>query len=273
MSKNVSRAENQQETHYQMGILRDYTSDTIRFSPELATLLAFLFTDGGVSKHGVESWRIYFTNSSLSAIKLFVKCMTNIFGIASKRIQVKKRYGIHFIARVTSKEIGKYLVDTFGTFRTLRFEDGSYPSTRLPLDELIKSNLIPSFLRVVFSIDGGVKFYAGKESNGKYSLRKNVCLACYHPILREQYCFLIKKLGIDAANIHADNVIRIQGEKSVRAFAENIGFIKGVTVTNHSRFWVGKEKNEVLRCLLESYENPRHFLKLFTNSNDIVRTA
>ena len=242
MSKNVSRAENQQETHLKMGILRDYTSDTIRFSPELATLLAFLFTDGGVSKHGVESWRIYFTNSSLSAIKLFVKCMTNIFGIASKRIQVKKRYG-------------------------------SYPSTRLPLDELIKSNLIPSFLRVVFSIDGGVKFYAGKESNGKYSLRKNVCLACYHPILREQYCFLIKKLGIDAANIHADNVIRSQGEKSVRAFAENIGFIKGVTVTNHSRFWVGKEKNEVLRCLLESYENPRHFLKLFTNSNDIVRTA
>lgn len=273
MSKNVSRAENQQETHLKMGILRDYTSDTIRFSPELATLLAFLFTDGGVSKHGVDSWRIYFTNSSRVAIDLFVRLLISIFGIAPGRIQVKNRYGFHFIARVTSKEIGDYLVNNFGTFRTLKFKNGSYPSTKLPLDKLTSKNLIRNFLRAVFSMDGGVKFYRAKESSGLYSLRKNISLACYHPRLREQYCFLIKKLGINAVNVESDKVIRIQGKENIQAFAENIGFLTGITATNHSKFWVGKEKNEVLRCLLESYENPRRFLKLLTNSNDIVRTA
>ena len=32
MSEKASSADNQQETHHGMGILRDYTSDTIEFS-------------------------------------------------------------------------------------------------------------------------------------------------------------------------------------------------------------------------------------------------
>lgn len=272
MSENASSADNQQETCSQAGILRDYTSNTIDFSPELVELIAMLYTDGGVSRHGVESWRIYFTNSSLAAIRLFVDRVSTIFRIVPDRIQVKKRYGIHYLARVTSKEIGSYLVGTFGTFRTLRLDNGDYPPTQLPLHEIIKNDLIGTFLRVVFSMDGGVKFYVGKETNGKSSLRKNVSLACHHPILRKQYCYLLEQLGIHATNVEHDSVIRIQGENKVRAFAEKVGFIDGIKVTYHSRYWVGREKNEVLRLMLESYDNPRHFLELF-NGNDIVRTA
>jgi hypothetical protein len=55
MRKNPSGADNQQETHLTMGILRDYTPDTIFSSPKLAILLAFLYTDGGISKHRLKS--------------------------------------------------------------------------------------------------------------------------------------------------------------------------------------------------------------------------
>ena len=266
ISEKVSRADNQQETRHGMGILRDYTSNTIKFSLKLATVIALLYTDGGVSKHGVRSWRIYFTNSSKVAIQLFVDSMVAVFGIAPERIQVKKRYGTHYLARVTSKEIGEYLVDTFGTFRTLVFDDKSYPSTRLPVDRIVKNNLVPEFLRVAFSMDGGVKFYSAKEVNGKSSLRKNISLACHHPILREQYCSLLKKLGIQAANVASDCVVRIQGEKDVKMFAEKVGFIDGVEVTHHSKYWVGKKKNDVMNFMIQSYDNPSYFLKLFNGS-------
>ena len=262
ISEKVSSADNQQETHHGMGILRDYTSDTIEFSLELATLIALLYTDGGVSKHGVRSWRIYFTNSSQVAIKLFVDSMVAVFGIAPERIQVKKRYIIHYLARVTSKEIGDYLINTFGTFRTLKFENGNQSPAKLPLDKIIKHNFIADFLRVVFSMDGCVKFYSAKEVNGRSSLRKNICFACHHPKLREQYCFLLKKLGIEVTNVLSDNVIRIQGEKDVKMFAEKVGFIKDIEVTNHSKYWAGKKKNDVMKFMLESYDNPSYFLKL-----------
>src|SRR3989338_3510707 len=266
-SENASSADNQQETCQQAGILRDYTSNTIDFSSELIELIAMLYTDGGLSRHGVDSWRIYFANSSLTAIRLFVDRMSTIFKIASERIQVKKRYRIHYLARVTSKEIGRYLADTFGTFRTLKFDNGDYPPAQLPIDKIIENNLTGIFLRVVFSMDGGVKFYAGKEKNGKRSLRKNVSLACHHPVLRKQYCYLLQHLGINVANIERDNVIRIQGENEVRTFAEKVGFIKGIKVTHHSRYWVGKEKNEVLKLMLESYDNPSYFLEMLSGND------
>ncbi|MDO8655875.1 MAG: LAGLIDADG family homing endonuclease, partial [Nanoarchaeota archaeon] len=240
--------------------------DTIEFSLELATLIALLYTDGGVSKHGVRSWRIYFTNSSQVAIKLFVDSVVAVFNIAPDRIQVKQRYATHYLARVTSKEIGDYLINTFGTFRTLKFENGSHPPAKLPLNKIIESNFIADFLRVVFSMDGGVKFYSAKEVNGRSSLRKNICLACHHPKLREQYYSLLKKLGIKATNVLSDNVIRIQGEKDVKMFAKKVGFIEGIEVTNHSRYWVGKKKNDVMKFMLESYDNPSYFLKLL-NAN------
>ena len=49
-------------------------------------------------------------------------------------------------------------------------------------------------------------------------------------------------------------------------FAEKVGFIEGIEVTNHSRYWVGKKKNDVMKFMLESYDNPSYFLKLFNNN-------
>ena len=113
-----------------------------------------------------------------------------------------------------------------------------------------------------------------KEAAGNISLRKNICLACHHPILRKQYLLLLKNSGIIATDVTGNNIVRIQGEKNVKKFAEKIGFIEGIKVTKHSKFWVGREKNEVMRLMLDSYDDPRKFINLLTlGSKDIVRTA
>src|SRR3989344_6971952 len=122
MSENVFSADNQQETHRKVGILRDYTPNTM--DEKLVALIAFLFTDGGMSKHGVESWRIYFANSSMPAVEMFKGLLVDIFKIPPIRIQVKPRYGHHYFVKLTSKEVGNFLFERFGTFRTLKFENG-----------------------------------------------------------------------------------------------------------------------------------------------------
>ena len=84
ISEKASSADNQQETHHGMGILRDYTSDIV--NEKLVALIAFLFTDGGISKHGVNSWRIFFANSSLPAVEMFKGLLVDIFKISPTRI-------------------------------------------------------------------------------------------------------------------------------------------------------------------------------------------
>ena len=51
ISEKASSADNQQETHQGWGSSGDYTSDIV--NEKLVALIAFLFTDGGISKHGL----------------------------------------------------------------------------------------------------------------------------------------------------------------------------------------------------------------------------
>lgn len=259
----MSSADNQQETPMlHRGILRDYASDTAHLSKDLTTLIALLYTDGCVSKHGVNSWRIYFSNSSLVAINLFVDSLVRVFEVPPERIQVKKKEQNLYSAILTSKEVGNFLTNSFGTFRTLKFSDGAYPDTVLPVGRLVRSNMVAPFLRVSFSMDGGVKFYpAVRRSGGKW-LERNVFFACHHSKLREQYCHLLERLSIRPVNIEYDNVIKIRGRRNMERFAEKVGFVRGIKVTKHSKYWCGVEKNEVMRLMVESYRNPSKYLSL-----------
>ena len=273
ISEKASSADNQQETYHRMGILRDYTSDIV--NEKLVALIAFLFTDGGISKHGVNSWRIFFANSSIPAIEMFKKLLVDIFKISPTRIQVKPRQGHHYFVKLTSKEIGNFLIERFGTFRTLKFKNEKFPQTSIPIKWLEQTKTIPLFLRIAFSMDGGVKFYPMRNISRGYTwLERGIDLACHHPILRDQYCWLLKNIGIRPTNVEKDKVVKIRRKENLERFAKTVGFLDGVTVTRHSKFWVGKEKNEVMKLMLESYGQLQLFLirPNFNHNNDIVRT-
>ena len=273
MSKNVSSADNQQETssgynliNHKWGILRDYTPDILsKMSKKFASLLAILFTDASVSPKYNNSWRISFGNTSRILIDLFKNCMCEIFKLDEKRIRIRVINDNFWIVVVNSKIIGEYLVSKFGTFRTLKYKNGELPKTKLPVKQLMSDNVVEEFLKVAFSCDGGLCFYPakrdGKRGGTKWLIR-TVFLACHHPKLREDYMFLLKFLGINARNVPQDGKIKIENEKDIRKFAKIVGFVKGVKVTSHSKFWKDYEKQDVLKLMISSYKNPSSIYNL-----------
>lgn len=273
MSKKASNAGNQQGTsrvspnliNHKWGTLRDYTPDTIELSDEMVTLIAFLYTDGGISRHHLTSWRIFFSNSSSKTIDLFRKCLVKIFKIPPDRVKVSTMFKKYYFAVLNSKEIGNFLIKSFGNFRTLKFKDGAYPIVSIPVQKIIESDKTKIFLRTAFSMDGGVKFYSARDKiniRKKRWLERNISLACHHPTLRKQYLKLLRSLGIKAINIESDKVIKIRRKENLEKFANEIGFLKGIKTTFHSKFWAGIEKNKVMRSMINSYKNPAKYVSL-----------
>ena len=262
MGKNASSAANQQ------GSLDD-PPETTRQMPQmnknLAILLSLLFTDGGVSPKGVNSWRIYFANKSKPLIDLFQDCIAKVFDLDINRVRISKTKNGFFQAVVDSKEIGNYLVTTFGTFRTLKFKTGNFPSAKLPVSQLLKSGWTREFLKTAFTCDGGTCFYPAYRKGARGGTRwliRTVFLSCFHPKLRADYIYLLKTIGIEARNVPKDGKIKIETEIGIRRFYERAGFIQGVKVGDHSKFWKGYEKQEVLKLIISSYDDPSKIYNL-----------
>ena len=268
MGKKASSPDNQQGSKQIKRYLlcpSETTRQIPQMSRELAILLGILFTDGCISPKRVNSWRIYFVNKSKILIGLFQNCMSKVFDLDVRRVRIGKTSDNFIKAIVNSKQIGNYLVNRFGTFRTLRFKNGKLPKVRLPVSQLLKSGYLVDFLRVVFSCDGGLSFYpayrAGAAGGTKWLIR-TVFLSCKHPKLRTDYTNLLKALGIEARNVPGDGKIKIETERNIKKFYELVGFVKGVEITNQSKFWRGYEKQHVLKLMVSSYGNPSKIYNL-----------
>lgn len=257
MRENASSAGNQQET-----LLKSKgSSETTRqiSQKNLAILLAFLFTDGCVSAREKHSWRIYFASTSQHLLELFTECITSAFRLEKSRVHIRYRKDGTAAAIVDSKEIGNYLVTTFGGFRTLRFANGELPAAQLPISFLHDNGYIRHFLQAAFTCDGGLCLYPARREGsrgGTQWLIRTVFLACAHPNLRKDYMYLLSALGITAREVAADGKIKIETEKNIRRFAAKVGFVPGVQVTANSKYWRGQEKQRVLELMIASYANP-----------------
>ena len=223
-----------------------------------ATLIGMLYTDGCLSPKYKRSWRFYFANKSEKLVEIFRDCMMQCYALPSSRVRLgKTQDGLH-LAIVNSKEIGTALTQKYGTFRTLRRENGELPKAHLPVEELLQHDVASEFLRAAFSCDGGVSLYAAydKRSKARHLIR-GVYLACAHPILRAQYCALLRALGIKARNVAGDGKIKIQVKEDIQLFYQRVGFLKGVHITHTSRFWPNVEKQTLLERVIQSYDSPR----------------
>lgn len=227
-----------------------------------ATLLGILYTDGCLSKKGKNCWRFYVSNTSWQIIQAFKDSMMELFDLPESRVRISQEQvnsKPFYRAVVDSSEIGWELTRKYGTFRTQEYsrsENGSvYPAARLPLLQEVDLNLVARFLKVAFSCDGGVNLYVARS---KYLfLIRNAYLACKHPTLRLDYQVLLSKMGVKVKIIKDDRRLLIQGRENLERFAERIGFLEGVRVTQKSTFWQDWEKNRVLRLALASYGNPK----------------
>lgn len=245
------------------------SSETTRRIPqlnrELAILLGLLFTDGCVSPKPPNSWRIYFAVTSEKLVDVFRNCMISAFALPQSRIRIGHTKDGLQRAVVNSKEIGNYLITTFGTFRTLKFSDGTLPKAQLPVPLLHRSGYAAEFLQAAYSCDGGISLYPAYRSGSKGGtqwLIRTIFLACAHPRLRADYLDLLALVGIKARDVPDDEKIKIEREHDIRLFAEKVGFIPGVSVTGNSKFWKGHEKNAVLNLTIKSYGNPSAIYRL-----------
>ncbi|GIW69812.1 MAG: hypothetical protein KatS3mg101_0559 [Patescibacteria group bacterium] len=263
----ASSADNQQERLHLLNSDEESSETTCQISScdeSLSKLLGMLYTDGCVSPRHKSSWRIYFSSSSFTLIREFRRNIRSVFGLDLKRVRISKVGNRLWKAVVDSGEIGSFLVDTFGTFRTLNFCNGGVTDAKLPISYLERGRTAVPFLRSAFSCDGGVCFYAANTNKGRFLIR-NVFLACSHDGLRRDYHHLLKMLGISSLNDCCDKKVKITGRGNIIAFRDVIGFIAGVRVTKHSKCWCNTQKNEVLKALIESYDNPRKYLSFIDN--------
>lgn len=273
LTNNVSSAGNQQGRSATGGNPQRLNAEYPKLQsmdPNEATLLGILYTDGCLSKKSKNSWRLYLGNTSWQIIQVFKQSLIKLFNLSEYRIRISQEIvnGKPFYrAVVTDMKIGQFLTDKYGTFRTLKYlseVDGSiYPPASLP-SNLQDPSTICQFLKVAFSCDGGVNLYIARNKQRLFPNRniytwliRNVYLACSHPILIEQYYHLLKKVGINSKILWKDGWIRIQGRKDLEDFANKVGFMEGVQITQHSAYWQGIEKQKVLHLLIASYGNPK----------------
>ena len=203
-----------------------------------ATLLGLIFTDGCLSPKGVNSWRFYFSNKSQELVSIFKECMMHAFALSAERVRLDITTDGLYRAIVDSKEDGNLFTRKFGTFRTLRYNNGQLPNTHLPVEELIKHKVVKEFLRAAFCCDGGVSLYVGRSRkimNKSKWLVRGVYLACAHPILRMEYITLLKSCGIIAHDA-GDGKVKIRDKKNIEKFYQSVGFIDGVRITHASKF-------------------------------------
>ncbi len=255
-SENVSSADNQQERLGTKvpGILRDCTPN-VSGSFGLPSLLGLLYTDGCLSAKG-KSWRLFFAVKSYKLVCVFEECVYRLFNVDKGRVRVARTKDDLWRAVVDSKEIGNYLTKNFGCFRTAKFKDGSLPGIRLPLTYLRQCNGIREFLSSAFSCDGGVSFYPVYRTGrfgGTRWFNRNVFLACMHPMLLNDYSFLLNSLGIKGSVLN--DRIKISSREDMSNFQREVDFIKGVEVTNHSKLWRGLDKSTLLTYAINSYTN------------------
>ena len=266
-TENASSAENQQATS-----LRIWESPqrlNAKYPNGKATLLGILYTDGCVSRKSKYTWRMYLGNTSIEIIMTFRACMMNIFGLHSTRIRISEKIvnqKPYYIAVVDSGRIGNILTTQFGTFRTLSYHESGrelFPFTRLPFSSKTDEKIISEFLRAALSCDGGVNLYISRSKERKYrSLIRNVFLSCHHPILIREYYELLLSLGITSKLLLKDHKIRIERKEDIQKFQEKVGFLNGVKITQHSKYWQGWEKNTVLSYALSSYGNVKSIFNL-----------
>lgn len=223
-----------------------------------ATLIGLIFTDGCLSPKGVDSWRFYFSNKSSRLVAIFKESIMKEFALTEDRVRMGMTSDGLYRAIVDSKEAGQLFTDRFGTFRTLRYKNGELPKTRLPLEELIRHNVVKEFLQAAFSCDGGVSLYvARRKAKKNYAawLIRGVYLACAHPKLRKEYITLLKSLDIRACDA-GDGKVKIRDKENIEKFYQLVGFIGGVRITHTSRFWPNIEKQKLLEQVIDSYHNP-----------------
>ena len=239
-------------------------------------LIPFLLSDGGISPHGRNSWVIYFRNNDQSLLDEFKRVYEKT---TKTSINLQKRKDNSYMLRARNKEVGDCLVNLTNTFRTKKcneypicsflngnrkpclkcFVKQNYPKPIIPEIFFKNRQYMKYFLRIYFSCDGGVSVTVTKT---KYPfLVRKVFVSVFNPYLKKQILDMLKSLGFSPKEYSGQ--IRLTCEDDIKRFANQIGFVDNCKIGKDSKVFEGFEKNKLLNERIDSYKNPREFIKSY----------
>jgi hypothetical protein len=267
------------------------TMSLISDKGELPKIISLLLTDGCLTR-GTRTWRLVYAGKSQELHNIFRQTVKDVFGFEAFR-EEKDSKGIT-ITIFSSVKAGNELIKLCNSFRTkacktskicsifngkqgacykcepVKINGIDYPKIEFDrvFGNLPKDVLIESF-KLAFSSDGGVVLGAKWHKRfNRWEFTRRVILKCSHPALRKSYVNTLAKLDIKAKEW--DSSVVIDTKQDIINFANEIGFIDGVEVSQKSLYWEGFEKNHVLKILLKTFEINPSFWKEFHDKKDLI---
>ena len=202
-----------------------------------AKLIAYLLSDGGISKGGNNGYYLYLRNIDTALLADF-STILKLFGLRP----YSRFYRRAFEIRVGNKQLAQKLLNMCKNFRTLQYSDGSYPEVRIPEEIIENKKLSKEFIKVFASCEGYIKFNTGKW------ITRRITIGCKHPNLRKQIRKILDNCSIETKE--NKNEILIYGKENLEEFA-SIGFVKGCKI--HKGKHKDVERNSFLNEMLMSY--------------------
>jgi DNA-binding transcriptional regulator WhiA len=214
---------------------------------ELAKLVGFLLTDGGVSKISGR-YRIHYTSNSNVLLKEFRRIFEKLYGY---KLASEKKFNATILRTWVNKDIAKELLSLTPSYRTLAYNknNNKYPNARIPEFVVNNNEYTKTFLKYAFTADGSVTFYIGKARYG-FRFDRIIRIFCEHPELRNQYYNIIRELGFKP-HLYKDNV-SLRGLENIQRFHKEIGFIENVKISGNG-LWGGFTKSDLLKICLKSF--------------------
>ena len=231
---------------------------------ELLALSAFLLADGCLTSTKKGNYMMVFYNRSKALLSTFADIAARL---GSKPHVLQDRVVIY------DNELASSLLELTPSYRTKPCDSGSkcprsrglphgpcarctplvvgntrWPPTRIPKPVFTDPEAARSYLRILFSCDGGVELRR-RRAGGRTILERRISITSAHPIVRAQIVSLLSSLGI-SARVEGPHVL-IYRKRSLRTFADEIGFLPGALVVR-GKHWRGYEKAHVLKLLVTS---------------------
>lgn len=223
----------------------------------LGILLGLLLTDGSISGNCIE-----FTNKSQELVELFKEKFRKIFGISNiwegkdKRDREIKR------VRIKNKKIAELL--------SKLLKEGDKKKIPKMFFHLNKQQ-IKKIFQVMFSTDGCVSVWVVWNKKRKlWEIKKYVKISNYSREIRENLIKLLSSIGFSPINRESNKEVVLFKKRDIIKFSKEIGFVKGVKITQNSKYWRGFEKNDVLNLAIKSFELRKDKLKNFKTKIEVI---
>ena len=245
-------------------------TNVLKPSVDLGILIGLLLTDGSVrTNKKAHTWKINLSGKSDELHSIFKNKMKKIFGLI-KCTEWTDKKGVN-ATEFNSKLAVQKLLKFSPTFRTKKFDDGTFPNAKIPefFNDLSANNLARVF-QIMFSADGCVSFGVfWDEKKRRWELKRRIQLSSRHPEIKQQIANLLRERFLINPRVEKRGLI-LDRKQDILKFAKEIRFVDGVKITRDSKNWCGFEKNQILDIVIRSMKLKKKDLQKFRTKEEII---